>query len=84
MKENNNQNIYIFIFIFCYFISSLIADSHVDSCTITNGVFDNAQVIDDAGDEYCASAPDLMKLLLMKCIYAQQLQLHPQHLRRWD
>ena len=81
MKRNiYNQNIYFLFFVFL--ISIYSSDSHVDSCTITNGVFDKTQVIDNAG--YCASAPDLMKLLLMKCIFAQQLQLHPQHLRRWD
>jgi hypothetical protein len=49
-------NIFLFL-IFVPFISSF-ADSHVDSCNITNGVFSAAQVTDNAGDEYCASAPE--------------------------
>ena len=58
MKFKIIIKIYTFLLFICTSISSLFADSHVDSCNITNGVFSAAQVIDNAGDEYCASAPD--------------------------
>ena len=76
--------IYIFLFlIFCsYFKLSLLIAMLI--VVLSQMEYFQAQVIDNGGGEYCASAPDLMKLLLMKCIYVQQLQLHPQHLRRWD
>ena len=53
MKLKVIVKIYTFLFLSLIFapISSLFADSHVDSCTITNGVFSAAQVIDNAGDE---------------------------------
>ena len=44
-------------------MSSLFADSHVDSCTITNGVFSAAQVIENGGGEYCASAPESYEIV---------------------
>ena len=65
-------------------MSSLFADSHVNSCTITNGVFSAAQVIENGGGEYCASAPESYEIVAYEMYLAQQLQLHPQHLRRWD
>lgn len=58
MKFKIIITIYTFLLFIYASISSLFADSHVDSCNITNGVFSAAQVIDNAGDEYCASAPD--------------------------
>ena len=51
MKFKVIIKIYTFLFLIFAPISSLFADSHVDSCTITNGVFSAAQVIDNAGDE---------------------------------
>ena len=44
-------------------MSSLFADSHVNSCTITNGVFSAAEVIGDGGGEYCASAPETYEIV---------------------
>ena len=36
------------------------ADSHVDSCTITGGIYDKTQVIDNG---YCASAPSAYEII---------------------
>ena len=36
------------------------ADSHVDSCTITGGIYDKTQVIDNG---YCASAPAAYEII---------------------
>ena len=36
------------------------ADSHVDSCTITGGIYDKTQVIDEG---YCASAPAAYEII---------------------
>ena len=36
------------------------ADSHVDSCTITGGIYDKTEVIDEG---YCASAPDTYEVI---------------------
>ena len=83
MKFKVIIKIYTFLFLIFAPVSSLFADSHVDSCTITNGVFSAAQVIGD-GESIVRARQSRMKLLLMKCICAQKLQLHPQHLRRWD
>ena len=84
MKFKVIIKIYTFLFLIFAPISSLFADSHVDSCTITNGVFSAAQVIMMQAMSIVQARQTLMKLLLMKCICVQQLQLHPQHLRRWD
>ena len=64
MKFNVIIKIYIFLFLIFDTMSSLFADSHVNSCTITNGVFSAAQVIDNAGDEYCASAPESYEVIV--------------------
>ena len=40
-----------------YFLN---ADSHVDSCTITGGIYDKTEVIDD---NYCASAPAAYEII---------------------
>ena len=55
MKFNVIIKIYTFLFLI-FFISSLFADSHVDSCTITNGVFDKTQVIDNGRRVLCKRA----------------------------
>ena len=52
-----------FIIIFAP-LTSLFADSHVNSCTITNGVFSAAEVIGDGGGEYCASAPESYEVVV--------------------
>ena len=36
------------------------ADSHVDSCTITGGIYDKTQVIENG---YCASAPSAYEII---------------------
>ena len=59
MKFKLIFKIYTFLFLIFAPISSLFADSHVNSCTITNGVFTAAEVIADGQGEYCASAPEL-------------------------
>ena len=63
MKFKLIFKIYTFLFLIFAPISSLFADSHVDSCTITNGVFSAAQVIGDGGGEYCASAPESYEIV---------------------
>ena len=63
MKFKVIIKIYTFLFLIFAPISSLFADSHVDSCTITNGVFSAAQVIGDGGGEYCASAPESYEIV---------------------
>ena len=52
MKFNVIIKIYTFLFLIFAPISSLFADVHVNSCTITNGVFTAAEVIGDGGGEY--------------------------------
>ena len=42
MKFKVIIKIYTFLFLIFAPISSLFADSHVDSCTITNGVFSSS------------------------------------------
>ena len=64
MKFKIIITIYTILLFICASISSLFADSHVDSCNITNGVFSAAQVIDNAGDEYCASAPESYEVIV--------------------
>ena len=49
------------IFILFTSITLLSADSHVDSCTITGGIFTASEVL--TGDEYCASAPDFYEVV---------------------
>ena len=63
MKFNVIIKIYTFLFLIFAPMSSLFADSHVDSCTITNGVFSAAQVIENGGGEYCASAPESYEIV---------------------
>ena len=55
-------NIFLFL-IFAPFTTSF-ADSHVNSCTITNGVFTAAEVIADGQGEYCASAPESYEVIV--------------------
>ena len=57
-------NLYILFFLIFVPIKSLFADSHVDSCTITNGVFSAAEVIADGQGEYCASAPESYEVIV--------------------
>ena len=63
MKFNAIIKIYTFLFLIFAPMSSLFADSHVNSCTITNGVFSAAEVIGDGGGEYCASAPESYEIV---------------------
>ena len=63
MKFKIIITIYTFLLIICASISSLLADSHVNNCTITNGVFSAAEVIGDGGGEYCASAPETYEIV---------------------
>ena len=69
MKFKVIIKIYTFLFLIFAPMSSLFADSHVNSCTITNGVFSAAEVIGDGGGEYCASAPESYEVI----VYAMYL-----------
>ena len=64
MSFNIITRLSIFLIILFTPITSLIADSHVNSCTITNGVFSAAEVIGDGGGEYCASAPESYEVIV--------------------
>ena len=53
----------IFLLSFLSFFGSIMlsaADSHVTECTITGGIFDKTQPIDNG---YCASAPDAYEVI---------------------
>ena len=53
----------IFLLSILSFFGSIIlsvADSHVTECTITGGIFDKTQPIDNG---YCASAPDTYEVI---------------------
>ena len=61
MKFKIIIKIYTFLFFIFTPISILFADSHVDSCTITNEVFSKSDVITD---NYCASAPNTYEVVV--------------------
>ena len=50
----------ILLFFNLIFSKNILADSHVDTCTITSGVFDTTEVITDG---YCASSPDAYEVV---------------------
>ena len=52
--------LYLILFINFLAINFSYADSHVDSCTITGGIYDKTQVIDNG---YCASAPSTYEII---------------------
>ena len=54
----------IFLFLIFAPLTSSFADSHVNSCTVTNGVFSAAEVIADGQGEYCASAPESYEVIV--------------------
>ena len=51
---------YLILYINLSAINFSYADSHVDSCTITGGIYDKTQVIDNG---YCASAPAAYEII---------------------
>ncbi len=65
-------NIYL-LFIFAS-IMNVFADSHVDSCTVTNGVFNKTEIIDNG---YCASAPDTYEVVVYEMYFCSSQPAAP-------
>ena len=73
----NNLSKYILFLVSFFLLTSIsfsFADSHVDSCTVTAGVFDKTQPIDNG---YCASAPDAYEVTVYEMYLCTALPTAP-------